>query len=104
MRDDVKNYVYKCVVCQCCKAFTTRIARLLQPLELLDKKWDCVTIDFIIGLTPTRQGHDIILVYVDKLIKMAHFIATITTIEETTRLFVDHVFKFHGLPHKIIRD
>jgi hypothetical protein len=104
VRDDVKNYVNKCDICQRSKASTIRIARLLQPLELLDKKWDCVTIDFIIGLTPTKQGHDTILVYVDKLSKMAHFIATVTIVEETTRLFVDHVFKIHGLPHKLVRD
>jgi hypothetical protein len=37
---------------------------------------------------------------------MAHLIATITTvtIEETTRLFVDHVFKIHGLPYKLVSD
>jgi transposase InsO family protein len=34
---------------------------------------------------------------------MAHFIATVTT-EETTRLFIDNVFKYHGLPEKLISD
>jgi hypothetical protein len=53
---------------------------------------------------PTKQEHDAILVSVDKLSKMAHFIAIVTTIttEETTRLFVDHVFKIHGLLHKLV--
>jgi hypothetical protein len=40
VRNDVKNYVNKCDVCQRSKASTTRIARLLQFLELLEKKWD----------------------------------------------------------------
>jgi hypothetical protein len=47
------------------------------------------------GLTPTKQGHDAIFVCVDKLSKMAHFMATTTTVtaEETARLFRDHVYK-----------
>jgi hypothetical protein len=42
-------------------------------------------------------------VHVDKLSKMAHFIAIVTT-EETTRFFIDNVFKYHGLPEKLISD
>ena len=104
LRDDVKKYVNSCDVCQRSKASTTRIAGLLQPLEIPEKKWECVSLDFITGLTPTRQGHDAILVCVDKLSKMAHFIATVTTVtvEEASRLFIDNVFKHHGLPEKLI--
>lgn len=106
LRDDVKKYVNSCDVCQRSKASTTKIAGLLQPLEIPEKKWECVSLDFITGLTPTRQGHDAILVCVDKLSKMAHFIATVTTVtaEETSRLFIDNVFKHHGLPEKLISD
>lgn len=106
LRDDVKKYVNSCDVCQRSKASTTRIAGLLQPLEIPEKKWECVSLDFITGLTPTTQGHDAILVCVDKLSKMAHFIATVTTVtaEETSRLFIDNVFKHHGLPEKLISD
>ena len=37
---------------------------------------------------------------------MAHFIATVTTIttEETIRLFIDHAYKHHGLPLKLVSD
>ena len=106
LRDDVKKYVNSCDVCQRSKASTTKIAGLLQPLEIPEKKWECVSLDFITGLTPTRQGHDAILVCVDKLSKMAHFIATVTTVtaEGTSRLFIDVVFKHHGLPEKLISD
>ncbi len=106
LRDDVKTYVNTCDVCQRSKASTTRIAGLLQPLEIPEKKWECVSLDFITGLTPTKQGHDAILVCVDKLSKMAHFIATVTTVtaEETSRLFIDFVYKHHGLPRKLISD
>jgi hypothetical protein len=104
LRDDVKTYVNTCDVCQRSKASTTKIAGLLQPLEIPKKKWKCVSLNFITGLTPTKQGHDAILECVDKLSKMAHFIATVTTIttEETSRLFIDFVYKNHGLPRKLV--
>ena len=49
--------------------------------------------DFIVGFIRTKQGHDAIFVCVDKLSKMAHFMATTTTVtaEETTKLFRVHV-------------
>jgi hypothetical protein len=98
--------VNTCDVCQRSKASTTRIAGLLQPLEIQEKKWECVSLDFITGLTPTKQGHDAILVCVDNLSKMAHFIVPVTTItaEETSRLFRDFVYKHHGLPRNIVSD
>ena len=62
--------------------------------------------DFIVGLTPTKHGHDAVFVCVDKLSKMTHFMAITTTMtaEETTRLFRDHVYKLHGIPLKLISD
>ena len=40
---------------------------------------------------------------VDKLSKMTHFL-TIITIEETTRLFIDYVYKHHDLLLKLVSD
>jgi hypothetical protein len=41
----------------------------------------------------TKQWHDTILMCGNKLFKMAHFTATITTIvaEETTKLFINNI-------------
>ena len=80
LRDDVKTYMNICDVCQRNKAFTTRMARLVQPSETPEKKWECVSLNFITVVTPPKQGHDALSVCVDKLSKMAHFIATVTTI------------------------
>jgi len=55
---------------------------------------------------PLAQGYDSILVVVDQLTKMVHFILTTekTSAEGLARLFRDNVWKLHGLPESIILD
>ena len=55
---------------------------------------------------PLAQGYDSILVVVDRLTKMVHFIPTTekTLAEGLARLFRDNVWKLHGLPKSIISD
>jgi len=59
--------------------------------------------DFVINLTPS-SFYDSILVVVDHLTKMVHFIIFTKTIisEGTAKLFLDHVFWYHGLFENII--
>jgi hypothetical protein len=59
--------------------------------------------DFITDLPPSKS-YDSILVVVDHLMKMVHFIPCTKTIinEGTTKLFFDHVFQYHGLFEDII--
>ena len=53
-----------------------------------------------------RKKYNSIFVIVDKLTKMAHFIPHYITdnAPKIAELFVDNVFKYHGLPKKIISD
>jgi transposase InsO family protein len=59
--------------------------------------------DFIRDL-PSSKAFDSIFVVVDRLPKMAHFMPCNKTVigEETTRLFIDNIYKYHGLPNNII--
>ena len=61
--------------------------------------------DFIVEL-PRSGGHNAILVYVDRLTKMAHFCPTTTQVnaEDIAWLYLKHVFKHHGLPDDIVTD
>ena len=61
--------------------------------------------DFITKL-PLAQEYDSILVVVDRLTRIVHFISTIekTSVEELARLFRDNVWKLYGLPESIISD
>jgi len=62
-------------------------------------------VNFITKL-PLAQGYDSILVIVDRLMKMVHFIPTTekTSAEGLARLFRDNVWKLHSLPESIISD
>jgi hypothetical protein len=62
--------------------------------------------DFIVRLPETLDGHDAILVVVDRLSKMAHFIPTHTKVDadEAAQLFFTHIFRLHGLPSSIVSD
>ena len=57
---------------------------LLHPLPIPEWKWDVVATYFIITKFPeTRLYNDAIMVVVDKLTKVAHFILVKTTHKET---------------------
>jgi len=75
------------------------------PNSIPEKPWMHILADFITKL-PLAQGYDSILVVVDWLTKMVHFIPTMekTLAEGLARLFRDNVWKLHGLPESIISD
>jgi len=75
------------------------------PNSIPEKSWTYISADFITKL-PLAQGYNSILVVVDRLTKMAHFILTIekTTTEGLARLFRDNVWKLYSLPKSIISD
>ena len=62
--------------------------------------------DFITGLPRTPRQKDTILVVVDHLSKMGHFITTKETVEapQVVDLFIQNVFRLHGLPVSIVLD
>lgn len=62
----------ECDVCRRNKGEQTHIASLLHPISIPERKWESISIDFIIGLLVV-QGRDYIYVVVYKLTKFAHF-------------------------------
>ena len=67
MKRDVSIFVSRCVTCQQVKADHQKTPGLLQPLEILDWKWEQVSLDFIDGLPRSRRGNESIWVIVDRL-------------------------------------
>ncbi len=62
--------------------------------------------DFVVGLPRAQQQHDAVLVVVDRLTKMAHFVPTTTTCtaERVATLFLWNVVRLHGVPKTVISD
>ena len=106
LRQSVQTFVSGCLSCQRSKASHQRPFGLLAPLEIPDTRWNTVTMDFITDLPRTTGGFDTILVIVDKLSKYVHLIPTVKTVtaEETAKLFLSHVYQYHGMPKVIISD
>lgn len=106
MHQDVKDYVTSCVSCQTSKPSNQLPMGLLKPLPIPDRNWEIISMDLITQLPRTRRGNDAIIVVVDKLSKMAHFLPSVTAISapELARLIYDGVVRLHGVPKGIISD
>ena len=74
MKNDVADFVSRCLVCQQVKAEHQRPAGLHQNIEIPEWKWERITMDFVTGLPRTPKGFDSIWVIVDRLTKSAHFL------------------------------
>jgi hypothetical protein len=105
LKKDTEKFISECAVCQRAKGEHCHYPGLLQPLEQPDMAWQHISMDFIEGL-PKSQGKEVILVVVDRLTKLAHFIPLSHpyTVHSVATAFIDNVFKLHGPPISIITD
>jgi hypothetical protein len=101
----VQDYVQSCVTCQQAKPDRSKNPGLLQPLPIPDEAWQIITMDFIEGL-PNSGNANCILVVADKFTKLAHFLPLMHpyTAASVARLFLDSVYKLHGMLVSIISD
>lgn len=101
----MRTFIRECDTCQRIKNENIAPAGLLQPLPIPTKNWIEISMDFIEGL-PRSQGHEVILVVVDRLSKYSHFILLIHPFmaSSVARVFLDHVFKLQGMPLSIVCD
>jgi hypothetical protein len=78
----------------------------LQPLKILEWKWEEIRMDFIVGLPRTQDGYDSISVIVDRLTKVTHFIPIKMTYTGDTlaELYMSWIVYLHGVPKKIVSD
>ncbi|CDJ33164.1 uncharacterized protein EMH_0014970 [Eimeria mitis] len=106
MRAYTAAYVESCVQCRASKALSQRQAGLLQPLLVPSRSWSHVSLGFMTDLPLTPRGHDCILVLVDSLSKVAHFIPTKKTANtaDTIELLADQLIRYHGFPDVLISD
>ena len=96
----------QCNKCQVNKHERLKVGVLLHLLDIPQGKWESISMDFITGLPKTSRGNDSVWVVVDRLTKMAKFIATKKTVKtpELEKLFIEHLYKLYGLPTDIVSD
>lgn len=105
MKDDVISFVKKCDICKLNKPNSGPMPGLLQPLPIPEQAWTHISMDFVEGL-PNSMGKNVILVIVDRLTKYGYFLALSHPYiaQGTAKLFLDHIYKLHGLPVSILTD
>jgi transposase InsO family protein len=105
LKKDTQHYIIECAVCQRAKAEHCPYPGLLEPLERPDMAWQHITMDFIEAM-PKSNGKEVILVVVDRLTKLAHFIPLSHpySVQTVAQAFVDNIFKLHGPPSSIVTD
>jgi hypothetical protein len=108
MTTAIRGFTDGCLMCDKSKTPRAKPSGFLKPLPLPFRAWEDISIDFISPL-PACIRHERtfkhILVVVDRLTKMRHFIATETLdTEELVDRFVDRVYSLHGVPETIVSD
>jgi len=94
-----------CSTCLQAKPERARYSGLLQPIHVPSASLEIITMDFIAGM-PQSGSANTILVVVDKFSKFAHFIPLRHPFTTATvaKVFLDTVFRLHGMPKSIISD
>jgi hypothetical protein len=77
----------------------------LYPLPVPPSPWHTVGLDYLTHLLESN-GFNSVLIVVDHLTRIAHFLPCIETVvaEETATLFLQGVYRLHGLPRVLISD
>jgi len=73
---------------------------LQQLNEAPDRSLKSIAMDFITDL-PKSKGYDTLLVFIDQLTKMTHFIKCSKDLDawQFANLFIKGIVRLHGLPH-----
>ncbi|KAF8688056.1 hypothetical protein RHS03_09828, partial [Rhizoctonia solani] len=104
IRADTYWHVDSCEVCQCIRK--PKYASIPpQPLEVPTRPWQHVSYNMIVDL-PKDGNHNLILVIIDSFTKYGIFVKCSKKLKapKLVELFLEHVWKRHGMPKKTISD
>lgn len=103
IKADINKFVQECDVFQRYKNEQLPYPGLLQPLEVPERAWIHIIMDFVEGL-PNSEGKEVIMVMVDRFSKYNYVIGLSHSFTAVTivRQFMDHIYRLHGLPKSII--
>lgn len=106
LNKDVARFVARCLDYKRVKAYCKHPGGLLQSISIPEWKWEVISMDFIIGLLRKVRQHDSIMVVVDRLTKVAHFIPIKSTLSasDVEHVFIRDMVRLHGVPKNIVSD
>lgn len=101
----VRRYVAACDVCARTKIPRHKPYGLLKPLDIPERPWKSISMDFIVKL-PKSHGYDSVWVVCDRLTRASHFVPCVEEMSapDLAWLFIDRIFRYHGLPDSIVSD
>nr|GFB06922.1 putative reverse transcriptase domain-containing protein [Tanacetum cinerariifolium] len=104
MKRDIAEYVSKRLTYSKIKAEHQKPSGFLQQPEILEWKWEKITMDLVTKLPKSSSGHDAIWVVVDRLTKSAHFlpIREDYKTKKLARIYINEIVARHGVLVSII--
>jgi hypothetical protein len=105
-KQSVKRYIRNCHICKRFKTIRDKYSELLNSLSISDRSWMNIIMNFVIELFKSKS-FNVILMIINRLTKMHHYISCVaekdeTTAEKTTRFLINYVWKLHELSNIIL--
>jgi hypothetical protein len=103
LRQDVSKYIRSCTDCAISKP-ATKQQGLYTHVPTLDRPWESILMDYMSGLSSTKQGNDCVFMVVDRFSKMVILTSykKNITMEATAMIFFERVWVHFGIPQTII--
>ena len=104
MTQDVRRFVHNCNTCGKSKIWREQKHGLLKPLPIPEHIWNELSVDFIIGLAPSKDCTSIMVV-TDRLSKSIIVVPMKETCAiDVAQTLLEHSFQHHGLLTAIVSD
>ncbi len=105
-KQSVKRYIRNFHICKRLKTIKDKYSNLLNSLLISNRSWTNIIMNFVTKLSKSKD-FNVILMIINRLTKMHHYILCVaekneTTAEKTTRLLINYVWKLHELSSIII--
>jgi hypothetical protein len=94
-KQSVKRYIRNCHICKRFKTTRDKYSELLNSLSISNRSWMNIIMNFVIELSKSKKFNAILMI-VNRLTKMHHYISCVaekdeTIAEKTARLLINYV-------------
>jgi hypothetical protein len=94
VKQSIEKYVRNCHICRRFKASRDKYSKLLNFLSISNRSWTNIIMNFVIELSKIKNDFNAILMIINRLTKMHHYVSCAieeeeTFVEKTTRLLIN---------------